>query len=102
MIIMEKTVYVHIESGLGFDSFEKCKNFDDIYTHMTPSDKILMVYTITDFLNSYGVNTIEENCQLGCSTCPYDTLNGCIVPTMENLIDKLCDEIGFDPIEHNE
>lgn len=79
---------------------KKCKNFDVIYTQTTPSDKILMVYAITDFLNSCGVNVVERN--FTCSTCPYDTLNGCIVPTMENLVDKLCDEIGFDPIEHDE
>ena len=100
MTIIEKTVYVHNESGLVFDSFEKCENFDNIYPHTTPSDKILMVYAITDFLNSYGVNAMGRNCH--SYTCPYDTLNGCIVPTMENLVDKLCDEIGFDPIEHNE
>ena len=106
MTIIEKTVYVHNESGLVFDSFEKCEkceNFDNIYPHTTPSDKILMVYAITDFLNCYGVNVIERNCHSSmCSTCTYATLNGCIVPTMENLVDKLCDEIGFDPIEHNE
>ena len=102
MTIIEKTVYVHNESGLVFDSFEKCENFDNIYTHTTPSDKILTIYAITDFLNSYGVNVIERSCQNDCSTCPYDTLNGCLVPTMENIVDKLCDEIGFDPIEHNE
>ena len=58
---------------------------------------------ITDILNEVG-NDIERECPSRgkCVDCEYHTINGCAVILLENIVDGLIKNIGYDPLENSD